>query len=119
MSATILLGQQVTFTSTVTGGTPPYTYQWYLNNQPVLGANTATWTFKPTATGIYYVFLKVTDAAGNTAQSEPAKVTVSSVPVGGYSVSLAKDAAITPIIAYTILIASFGSLLSITKRRRK
>jgi len=119
ISAIILLGQQVTFTSTVTGGTPPYTYQWYLNNQPVLGANTATWTFKPTATGIYYVFLKVTDAAGNTAQSDPAKVTVSSVPVGGYSVSLAKDAAITPIIAYTILIASFGSLLSITKRRRK
>jgi len=119
MSASILLGQQVTFTSTVTGGTPPYTYQWYLNNQPVLGANTATWTFKPTATGIYYVFLKVTDAAGNTAQSEPAKVTVSSVPVGGYSVSLAKDAAITPIIAYIMLIASFGSLLSLTKRRRK
>ena len=119
MSATILLGQQVTFTSTVTGGTPPYTYQWCLNNQPVSGANTATWTFKPTATGIYYVVLKVTDAAGNTAQSDPAKVTVLSVPVGGYSVSSAKDAAITPIIAYTMLIASFGSLLSITKRRRK
>ena len=119
VSASILLGQQVTFTSTVSGGTPPYTYQWYLNNQPVSGANTTTWTFKPTAAGIYYVFLKVTDAAGNTAQSDPAKVTVSSVPVGGYSVSLAKDAPITPIIAYTMLITSFGSLLNLTKRRRK
>ena len=119
MSASILLGQQVTFTSTVSGGTPPYTYQWYLNNQPVSGANTTTWTFKPTATGIYFVILKVTDAAGNTAQSDPAKVTVSSVPVGGYSVSLAKNAPITPIIVYTMLIASFGSLLSLTKCRRK
>jgi hypothetical protein len=119
MSASILLGQQVTFTSTVSGGTPPYTYQWYLNNQPVSGANTTTWTFKPAATGVYFVILKVTDASGNTAQSDPAKVTVSSVPVGGYSVSLAKDAPISSIIAYTMLIASFGSLLSLTKRRRK
>jgi hypothetical protein len=98
---------------------PTIPYQWYLNNQPVSGANTTTWTFKTTSTGVYFVILKVTDAAGNTAQSDPAKVTVSSVPVGGYSVSLAKNAPITPIIAYTMLIASFGSLLSITKRRRK
>jgi PKD repeat protein len=120
MSASILLGQQVTFTSTVTGGTPPYTsYQWYLNGNPVSGANSDSWTFTPTATGTYFVFLKVTDSAGNTAQSDPAKVTVSSVPVGGYSVSLAKNAPITPTIAYTLLIVLFGSLLSLTKRKRK
>jgi PKD repeat protein len=119
MTASILVGQQVTFTSTVTGGTPPYTYQWYLNGNPVSGANSNSWTFTPTATGTYYVFLKVTDAAGNTAQSDPARVTVSSVPVGGYSVSLAKNAPITPTIAYTLLIIVFGSLLSLTKRKRK
>jgi len=120
MTASILVGQQVTFMSTVSGGTPPYTsYQWYLNGNPVSGANSNSWTFKPTATGTYYVSLKVTDAAGNTAQSDPAKVTVSSVPVGGYSVSLAEDAPITPTIAYTLLIVMFGSLLSLTKRKRK
>jgi hypothetical protein len=86
---------------------------------PVSGANSNSWTFTPTATGTYYVFLKVTDAAGNTAQSDPAKVTVSSVPVGGYSVSLAKNAPITPTIAYTLLIVVFGSILSLTKRKRK
>ena len=120
MTASILVGQQVTFMSTVSGGTPPYTsYQWYLNGNPVSGANSNSWTFKPTATGTYYVSLKVTDAAGNTAQSDPAKVTVSSVPVGGYSVSLAEDAPITPTIAYTLLIVMFGSLLSLTKSKRK
>jgi hypothetical protein len=119
MSATILVGQQVTFTSTVSGGTPSYTYQWYLNNQPVSGATSNTWTFTPTAPGTYYIFLKITDAAGNTAQSDPARVTVSSVPVGGYSVPLVKNAPTTPTIAYTLLIAIFGSILSLTKRKRK
>jgi PKD repeat protein len=119
MTASILVGQQVTFTSTVSGGTPPYTYQWYLNNQPVSGATSNTWTFTPTAPGTYYVSLKVTDAAGNTARSDPARVTVSSVPVGGYSVPLAKNAPTTPTIAYTLLIVMFGSILSLTKRKRK
>jgi len=119
MSASIVVGQQVTFTSTVSGGTPSYTYQWYLNNNPVTGATSNTWTFKPTATGTYYIFLEVKDSAGNTARSDPARVTVSSVPVGGYSVSLAKNAPITPTIAYTLLMVVFGSILSLTKRKRK
>jgi hypothetical protein len=119
MTATILVGQQVSFTSTVSGGTPPYTYQWYLNNQPVSGATSNTWTFTPTATGTYYIFLEVKDSAGNTARSDPAKVTVSSVPVGGYSAPLAKNAPTTPTIAYTLLIVMFGSILSLTKRKRK
>ncbi|MEM2702757.1 MAG: PKD domain-containing protein, partial [Candidatus Bathyarchaeia archaeon] len=91
MSASILVGQQVTFTSTVSGGTPPYTYQWFVNNNPVSGATSSSFVFTPTAAGTYYVVLKVTDAAGNTAQSDPARVTVSSVPVGGYSVALTKN----------------------------
>ncbi|MEM1553195.1 MAG: PKD domain-containing protein [Candidatus Bathyarchaeia archaeon] len=119
MSASILIGQQVTFTSTVSGGIPPYTYQWYVNNQPVPGATSSTFTFTPTATGTYYVVLKVTDAAGNTAQSDPAKVTVSTIPVGGYSAALTKNTPITPTIAYTMLIALFASLLSVTKGKRK
>ncbi|MBS7635996.1 PKD domain-containing protein, partial [Candidatus Bathyarchaeota archaeon] len=119
MSASILIGQQITFTSTVSGGTPPYTYQWYVNNQPVPGATSNTFTFKPTATGTYYITLKVTDAAGNTAQSDPAKVTVSAIPVGGYSIALTKNTPTTPIIAYTMLMALLASLLSLTKRKRK
>ncbi|MEM3617988.1 MAG: PKD domain-containing protein, partial [Candidatus Bathyarchaeia archaeon] len=73
MTASILVGQQVTFTSTASGGTPPYTYQWFVNNNPVPGATSSSFIFTPTATGTYYVMLKVTDAAGNPAQSDPAR----------------------------------------------
>ncbi|MDI6691212.1 MAG: PKD domain-containing protein [Candidatus Bathyarchaeota archaeon] len=60
-SDSIILGHSVQFTSSVTGGTSPYKYQWYLNGNPVLGANSSSWTFTPTATGVYYVYLSVTD----------------------------------------------------------
>jgi hypothetical protein len=121
MTASILLGQQVTFTSTVTGGTPPYKYQWYLNNQPVSGATSPTWTFTPTATGTYFVFLEVTDNFGNIARSDPARVTVSSVPVGGYSISLTKQTFIPTLqtAVYTALIILFGVVISLAKRKRK
>ncbi|MEM3642084.1 MAG: immunoglobulin domain-containing protein, partial [Candidatus Bathyarchaeia archaeon] len=119
MSASILVGQQVTFTSTVSGGTPPYTYQWFVNNNPVSGATSSSFVFMPTAAGTYYVVLKVTDAAGNTAQSDPARVTVSSVPVGGYSVALTKNTPITLTIAYAMLMVLFASLLSLTKSKKK
>ncbi|MGQ9545353.1 MAG: InlB B-repeat-containing protein, partial [Candidatus Bathycorpusculaceae bacterium] len=121
MSASIILGQSVQFTSSVSGGTTPYKYQWYLGGVPVSGATSSSWTFTPTATGIYYVYLKVTDANNNTAQSDTARIVVSSVPVGGYSISLTKQTYTSTfqIAAYTVLIIIFGAMLGLTKRKRK
>jgi hypothetical protein len=72
----IVLGESVDFTSTVSGGTPPYNYQWYLNDTAVSGANDPSWTFTPTSTGYYLVCLKVTDGASAVALSSEAEVTV-------------------------------------------
>jgi len=119
LSKSILIGDSVAFTSTVSGGTSPYTYQWYLDDNPVSGADESSWTFTPTSTGVYYVYLKVTDANNNTAQSDTARITVTSVPVGGYSVSLTKPIVKTPLICYTILLAAFGALITLIKRKRK
>jgi archaellum component FlaG (FlaF/FlaG flagellin family) len=75
-SATLYVGQCQLFTSSVTGGASPYTYQWYLNGAPVCGATKPTWTFIPTSAGSYAVYVKVTDSVGMKATSNTATVTV-------------------------------------------
>ena len=55
-----------------------------MNNEPVSGATSDTWTFTPSAAGIYYVYVVVTDSENQTAQSPASKVVVQEMPtVGG------------------------------------
>jgi hypothetical protein len=79
-SATLDVGNSTTFTSTVSGGTSSYTYQWYQNGTAVSGANSSSWTFTPAAAGYYLIYLNVTDNAGVTAESNIASVTVEPAP---------------------------------------
>lgn len=119
--ASISVGDSVTFTSTVSGGVPQYSYQWYLDTNPVLGATSAGWTFTPTASGIYYVFLKVTDSQGNTNQSETARITAYAVPVGGYSVDLSTHSVTNPYSPYYVLamVVAMGLVISRGRTRRQ
>ena len=120
LSASILVGQQITFTATnVSGGYPPYSYEWYLNGNTVPGATLDNWTFIPTTSGTYYVYLKVTDTTNNTALSHPARIIALSTPVGGYSVALPRGVRASQQTAYFILAAFFGTVLSLKKRTRK
>jgi hypothetical protein len=78
--ASIVLGQTVDFTSTVSGGWGNYTYQWYKNGTVVPGANTQNWNFTPATFGSYTIYLNVTDStqvfAFDTVVSIKASVTV-------------------------------------------
>jgi len=117
LSSSILVGQSVTFASTVSGGYTPYSYQWYLNGAPVSGATSNTWTFTSTSGGIYYVYLKVTDAKGNIAQSETARIAVTSVPVGGYSIPIQARTTTKPLTPYLILTAILTIAFTTIKRK--
>jgi hypothetical protein len=119
MNASILVGQSITFTSTVSGGYTPYTYQWFLNGNPVSGATSNTWTFTPTTSGIYYVHLKVIDTKGNTAQSDVARIVVSAVPVGGYSIPPQLSTKTDTVIAYTLLVTVLTTTFIAVKRKYK
>jgi len=74
----LYVGQPQVFSSSVTEGTPPYTYQWYLNGAPVSGATSSSWTFTPSDQQIGYndVYLNATDNACNVGISSTSQVFV-------------------------------------------
>ncbi len=76
VSVTLDVGQSKLFTSAVSGGTSPYSYQWYLNNAPVSGATSSSWTFTPSSSGSFTVYVNATDNVGTRAKSNIAPVTV-------------------------------------------
>jgi len=121
LSGSIRVRQSLTFTSTVSGGTSPYTYQWYLDGAPVSGATSSSWTYTPTSASTHYIKLKVTDSKGNIVESEQAIVTVTEegAPVGGYSIPLTKTAPTAQLTSYMMLVALFGAALSLFRRKRK
>jgi hypothetical protein len=75
-SASVTVNQSLPFTSTVSGGTGPYGFQWFLNGSSVPGATSSSWVFSSTTNASYTVYLNVTDSLGATAKSNVALVTV-------------------------------------------
>jgi parallel beta-helix repeat protein len=90
-SVTMDVDQSQMFTSSVSGGTSPFAYQWYLNDSAVSGATSASWAFAPSSSGSYSVYARATDVASAVATSNTAVVTVNSgalmlIPLSGWTV---------------------------------
>jgi len=117
--ATINLGQSLTFIATAQGGKAPYFYQWCLGGNSVPGASLDGWVFTPSTYGTYYVYLQVTDFNNSTTQSETARVSVVSVPVGGYSVSFNKYSTTGPLTLYLALSAMLAVFLVAVRREHR
>ena len=72
-------GESQLFSSTVTSATLPISYQWYDNATgvylPVVGETASAYTFTPATSGIYGVYLSVTDSSSISAPSSTSFVT--------------------------------------------
>jgi peptidoglycan/xylan/chitin deacetylase (PgdA/CDA1 family) len=79
VSVNMIVGGSQTFSSSISGGAPPYSYQWFLNDTLVLGATGSEWSFTPRSEEYYGVYVNVTDGAGFRVQSNVADVLACSV----------------------------------------
>ena len=68
LSVTIIEGESATFSVNVLGGMPPYSYEWYVNDQKQ-PETSATFTFMSTEAGDYELKNVLTDMEGKTATS--------------------------------------------------
>jgi len=66
-------GQSQLFNSNVTGGSPPYTYQWWLDSDPISGATNPTFNFTVPLSpgGAWDLNVMVNDSAGGWCWSWP------------------------------------------------
>jgi peptidoglycan/xylan/chitin deacetylase (PgdA/CDA1 family) len=84
-SVNMLRGVSQTFTSNVSGGVSPYTYQWYLNGSQVSGATGSSWTLTPASSGTFNIYLKVADSYTGNVQSNNATAHVKPALVASVS----------------------------------
>ncbi|HUK85977.1 MAG TPA: polysaccharide deacetylase family protein, partial [Candidatus Acidoferrum sp.] len=75
-SASMGVGQSQTFNASVSGGTPPYSYKWYLNNSIIPGSAASSYTYVPPQTGTASIYLNVTDGTNTSAKSNTVNVQV-------------------------------------------
>ena len=77
----IITNQTIIINATASSGTPPYTYQWYVNGNPVNGATSSSFSFTPNKAGSYTITVTITDSAGVSKNSNALTVTVNNPPI--------------------------------------
>ena len=82
-SSTIFQGQSSLLSSAISGGTSPYTYQWYNDTSgsgiAISGATASSYSVFGGATGTFTYYLMIRDNVGETATSSIATVSVNPV----------------------------------------
>jgi hypothetical protein len=113
----IITNQTIIINATASSGTPPYTYQWYVNGNPVNGATSSSFSFTPNKAGSYTITVTITDSAGVSKNSNALTVTVSNPPI--YSPSNSSFLFFIIIIVLVIIIILLIVVFSLKKKKNK
>lgn len=110
--ASVDVGQTVTFSATVSGGTAPYVYSWTTLPATGLGcgsSTSATLTCTPTAAGSYTATLLVTDSASKSANATSAPLPVYPTPSVAVPTASASTVNVGQTVSFTTTLGRAGS----------
>ena len=92
----LITGQTATVTVSVSGGVPPYTYQWYEGTNVLLGQTTVQLTVTKTAPGTYTYYCSILDAERTTTASNTVTLSVALPPTPTPTPTVKPSATIVP-----------------------
>ncbi len=110
--STMTVGESVTFTVSVSGGTAPLSYNWVGLPQGCISADAPTVTCVPKVTGVSTVSVTVTDGAGVHTSSAAISVTVTKGPApAATGLSNGLDWGILALAVVALVIAALSLLM--------
>jgi RNA polymerase subunit RPABC4/transcription elongation factor Spt4 len=126
-SKSVGTGQSVTFTASASGGTAPYSYQWYEGSIAVSGGTSDHLAVTKSSAGSYSYYCEVTDSDENTASSNTASLSVTSSgsttgPTTGPTDRGADSGESTSLYLYAgvvVAIAAISAILALALVRRR
>lgn len=81
----VFINQSVTFYLNVSGGTPPFTYTWYLNGLKQGTVNSSVFSIAVKKQGVFSINVLVTDGSGTSVKSNTFYEVVVSIPTVKFS----------------------------------
>jgi hypothetical protein len=105
----IMVGESVVLTASTSGGTAPFTYQWYTyisgNAVAISGETAATLVVAPDSEGTYGYYCEVSDAAGMVDSSDTAEVKAAAeTTTNGEGIPMEYIYAIIAVIAIVVVL---------------
>lgn len=113
------VGQSLSFSSSVTGGTSPYEYEWYFDDDFDIDSTVENPTHTFSEAGKYNITLVVNDSTGNYGYDE-AKITITSsgTPGGSTTDDSSSDSGLIPFIVLVVVIVVAGIAVVVYVMRR-
>ncbi|MCL5092422.1 MAG: hypothetical protein M1364_02045 [Candidatus Marsarchaeota archaeon] len=111
-------GSSVTLKASATGGTPPYTYQWYNDTSgsqiPITGAESSEYIFvtsSSTSFGLYYYSVKVTDSASPPLSATSAEASINVLPKAYQSLLGAPETWLSIAFIFTLIVILIAAIV--------
>jgi hypothetical protein len=108
-ASSLYLGNTVNFTSSTDGGSPPYTYAWFIDGQSTANGTSPYFSIEVLSAGAHHVYVQVKDAQNSSATTNTVEFNVLPASSPSPSPSVPETPALfVSVIAVAVLLVAFS-----------